>query len=242
MIWRQLGARPGRLRPGADSFRAEQENRFGAMERGCARRVRCPSPAQLCRRVCDDRCKVGCHTLLSCRGQHACSIAASRKRCWRSTMLSVSLQAELHSLQERAAQEGRYVVDPAEAGCLRLPGRSCGRGVAPATPRRSRYPRRRRLMLRSWSNAFRNRAPPTSAKGFFFRDGHAAQADTRRTRDCHRQVREQVPTRHHRFFERVSPPRGAQRALRIPAVLLQSRCARARRRCRMCAGDFVSTS
>ena len=41
-------------------------------------------------------------------------------------MLSVSLQAELHALQERAAQEGRYVVDPAEAGGPRLPGQSFG--------------------------------------------------------------------------------------------------------------------
>ena len=41
-------------------------------------------------------------------------------------MLSVSLQAELHALQERAAQEGRYVVDPAEAGGPQLPGQSFG--------------------------------------------------------------------------------------------------------------------
>ena len=57
-------------------------------------------------------------------------------------------------------------------------GSLSGLGVAPSTPRRSRYASRRRLASRPWSNAFRNRAPPTSAKGLFWSGTRSARGQS----------------------------------------------------------------
>ena len=99
-----------------------------------------------------------------------------------------------HSKDRKKRTRGRPSLSSPQSwrGVFGSQGGPSGPRVAPATPRRSRYPRRRRLILRLGRTFVETLFHRPAPKVYFFRQGHAQQADTRRTG-----VAEQASTLHH---------------------------------------------